>query len=140
MKKRNLFSPILFAGILLLVLSWALGLFGMGKDDLSYSEIVNLFQKEQVKSFVVQDQQIQLELHAPYEGETSLTCDLADPDRFREELWTLIQSQSQNGILESYDFVPEEKNVRMGSADITGKLCVIGAQLDEAAIAALFGA
>ena len=38
-----------------------------------------------------------------------------------------------------FDFVPEEKNVRMGSADITGKLCVIGAQLDEAGIAALFG-
>ena len=39
-----------------------------------------------------------------------------------------------------FDFVPEEKNVRMGSADITGKLCVIGSKLDEAGIAALFGA
>ena len=39
-----------------------------------------------------------------------------------------------------FDFVPEEKNVRMGSADITGKLCVIGAKLDEAGIAALFNA
>ena len=38
-----------------------------------------------------------------------------------------------------FDFVPEEKNVRMGSADITGKLCVIGAQLDETGVAALFG-
>ena len=38
-----------------------------------------------------------------------------------------------------FDFVPEEKNIRMGSADITGKLCVIGAQLDEAGIAAAFG-
>ncbi len=39
-----------------------------------------------------------------------------------------------------FDFVPEEKNVRMGSADITGKLCVIGSKLDEAGIAALFHA
>ena len=39
-----------------------------------------------------------------------------------------------------FDFVPEERNVRMGSADITGKLCVIGSKLDEAGIAALFGA
>ena len=38
-----------------------------------------------------------------------------------------------------FDFVPGETNVRMGGADITGKLCVIGAQLDEAGIAALFG-
>ena len=38
-----------------------------------------------------------------------------------------------------FDYVPEEYNVRSGSADITGKLCVIGAQLDEKGVAALFG-
>ena len=38
-----------------------------------------------------------------------------------------------------FDYVPEEYNVRTGSADITGKLCVIGSKLDEAAIAQLFG-
>ena len=38
-----------------------------------------------------------------------------------------------------FDYVPEEYNVRNGSADITGKLCVIGSQLDEKGIAQLFG-
>ena len=38
-----------------------------------------------------------------------------------------------------FDYVPEEINVRTGSADITGKLCVIGSKLDEKGIAALFG-
>ena len=38
-----------------------------------------------------------------------------------------------------FDYVPEEHDIRTGSADITGKLCVIGAQLDEKAVAALFG-
>ena len=38
-----------------------------------------------------------------------------------------------------FDYVPEETNVRNGSADITGKLCVIGSNLDEAGVAALFG-
>ena len=38
-----------------------------------------------------------------------------------------------------FDFVPGEENVRMGSADIIGKLCVIGAQLDEAGVASVFG-
>ena len=38
-----------------------------------------------------------------------------------------------------FDYVPEECNVRTGSADITGKLCVIGSKLDEAGLAALFG-
>ena len=38
-----------------------------------------------------------------------------------------------------FDMVPEEINIRSGCADITGKLCVIGADLDEKGVAALFG-
>jgi len=38
-----------------------------------------------------------------------------------------------------FDYVPGEINVRMGSAAITGKLCVIGSQLDEQGVANLFG-
>ena len=38
-----------------------------------------------------------------------------------------------------FDMVPEEIDIRVGSADITGKLCVIGSKLDEAGVAALFG-
>ena len=38
-----------------------------------------------------------------------------------------------------FDYVPGEQNVRMGSADVTGKLCVIGAQLQEEKVAQLFG-
>ncbi len=38
-----------------------------------------------------------------------------------------------------FDFVPEEENIRMGSASVIGKLCVIGARLREEAVAELFG-
>ena len=38
-----------------------------------------------------------------------------------------------------FDFVPGEMNVRNGSAAVTGKLCVIGSQLNEDGIANLFG-
>ena len=38
-----------------------------------------------------------------------------------------------------FDYVPGESNVRMGTAAVTGKLCVIGAQLDEFGVAKLFG-
>ena len=37
-----------------------------------------------------------------------------------------------------FDYVPEEHDVRTGSASVIGKLCVIGSKLDEAAVAALF--
>ena len=38
-----------------------------------------------------------------------------------------------------FDFVPGEINVREGSAGVTGRLCVIGAKLNEAALMELFG-
>ena len=37
-----------------------------------------------------------------------------------------------------FDYVPEEQEVRYGGADYTGRLCVIGSKLDEAALKALF--
>ena len=44
----------------------------------------------------------------------------------------------ENGEWIHFDFVPEESNVRNGSADYTGRLCVIGSKLNEAALAELF--
>ena len=38
-----------------------------------------------------------------------------------------------------FDYVPEEHEVRTGPADYTGRLCVIGADLKEDKLAALFG-
>jgi G3E family GTPase len=46
---------------------------------------------------------------------------------------------ANDGTWIHFDMVPEEFNVRTGAAAINGKLCVIGAQLDEKGIAALFG-
>lgn len=38
-----------------------------------------------------------------------------------------------------FDYVPSEISVRTGSADITGRICVIGSKIDEEEIAELFG-
>lgn len=38
-----------------------------------------------------------------------------------------------------FDYVPGAPEIRRGAADYTGRLCVIGAELDEERIAALFG-
>ncbi len=38
-----------------------------------------------------------------------------------------------------FDYVPGAPDVRVGGADVIGRLCVIGAQLDKAAVAELFG-
>ena len=46
---------------------------------------------------------------------------------------------SEGGKWLHFDFVPEEHQVRFGAADYTGRLCVIGSQLKEDKLAALFG-
>ena len=38
-----------------------------------------------------------------------------------------------------FDYVPGEADIRMGSAGVIGKLCVIGSNLDEYGVAATFG-
>ena len=43
-----------------------------------------------------------------------------------------------DGVWYHFDFVPEEFEVRTGSADVTGRMCVIGSKLIEDKIKALF--
>ena len=37
-----------------------------------------------------------------------------------------------------FDYVPGEADVRTGAADVTGRLCVIGAKLNEPALELIF--
>ena len=46
---------------------------------------------------------------------------------------------AQDGSWIHFDYVPGEQDIRTGSAAVTGKLCVIGSELDEHDIAQLFG-
>ena len=50
-----------------------------------------------------------MELYAPYNGELKITASLADAESFRREMWDTLQTQSEAGILESYDFIAEDK-------------------------------
>lgn len=43
-----------------------------------------------------------------------------------------------DGVWYHFDFVPEEYEVRTGSADVTGRMCVIGSKLEEDKIKTLF--
>ena len=45
----------------------------------------------------------------------------------------------EDGVWYHFDFVPDGIDVRVGAPEVTGRLCVIGSNLNESAIAALFG-
>ena len=105
MKKRNPFSMFLWLSILLAVLWILVTVFATTGNKVSYSEVLDLFYNKQVKSFTVVGKQIQLELHTPYNGNTSITTGLSDPELFRQEMGEMIQKQHSDGILERYDFM-----------------------------------
>jgi len=47
--------------------------------------------------------------------------------------------EGKDGEWIHFDYVPDESNVRIGTADIIGRICVIGAGLDTATITSKFG-
>ena len=108
MKNRKRIGIIIYAVVLVLLFSWVLGIFNAGKPNLTYSQIVGLINREQVSSFTVKGDTIHLKLRTPIDGTTELSGNLADAASFRQEMWQTIQAQSEAGILESYDFLPEE--------------------------------
>ena len=109
MKKGRVFTIIIYIVVLVLAFSWMLGLFDGNGEDLTYSQVKKFFADENVRSFVVEENTIYLTLHSEYRGKTALTAPMADPSGFRAEMQDLLQKQLESGVLESYDFVPEEK-------------------------------
>ncbi len=109
MKNRKIITTVIYIVVLVLAFSWMLGLFGGNRNSLSYSQVVTMFRQEQVRSFVVEENTLYLVLHEPYNGKTSVTARLADPEGFRQDMWQLLLEQSESGVLESYDFVPEKE-------------------------------
>ena len=108
MNNRKILPLLIYAVVLVLVLSWASGLFGPARNAVPYSQVLTLFEKEQVRSFVVEGNTLTLYLNTPYGGKTTLSSVLADPDAFRQELGDTFREQTASGVLESYDFLPKE--------------------------------
>ena len=101
--------PVLVYIVLLVLLySWISGGFGMGETKLSHTQITELFAAEQVKSFVIQGNKIELTLHTPYEGESTILCSMGDPDFFLEQNAELLAAQRESGVLEGYNFLPQK--------------------------------
>ncbi len=123
MKKRTSFSPIFYIGILGMIFFLVLSVLGSINKGPGYSQVVKLFEDEQVKSFHVQDDTIYLVLHSPYNGESELEASLGSSDAFRREMWDTIQTQSAEGVLESYSFATSRQ---MTFYDLILPLLIVG--------------
>ena len=108
MKNRRFIPLIVYLVVLIAIFTWAKELLNKEVNQIPYSEIVELFQQEQVRSFVVEDDLIELNLYTPYNGETTLVAALAEPEFFLQEMGQLLSEQKKAGVLEYYHFVPDE--------------------------------
>ena len=108
MKRTRWIPLIVYAALLVAFLGWISNLFTTSQDTLPYSKAVELFNKEQVRQFVVQDQTITMQLNKPYNGQTTITAPLADPESFRQEMHETFAEQTASGVLENYNFVPDK--------------------------------
>ena len=107
-KQRRNITPLIYLVVLVMVLSWALGEFGKKTNAIPYSNLVELFRQEQVSQFLVEGNTITLILRTPYNGKTTITSGLADPEGFRNSMQPLFDEQMASGVLEVYDFVAEK--------------------------------
>ena len=113
MKNRKIFPMLVYLVVLVLLMSWLSGGLDMDRANLSYTQIVGLFEQEQVKSFVIQGTDIELTLHAAYDGQSKLLCTLGDPDYFLAHMESMLADQKERGVLEHYNFLPAETTTPM---------------------------
>ena len=94
-----------YALVLVILLATVFSLTG-GNEPLvpTYSEVVELFEAQQVESFEIAGHELTLTLREPFEGKTELSKTLLDVDQFNDDLGELIRQQKAAGILTEYDY------------------------------------
>ena len=107
-KQGRSIAPFIYLLVLLAVFSWALNAFGQKTNTIPYSQLVELFQNEQVSQFWVEGNSITLVLHTPINGKNTITSGLADPEGFRSQMQSLFDRQTKSGVLTAYDFVADK--------------------------------
>ena len=97
---------LLFVLVLILA-SVSSSLFG-GRENagLTYSGVLDLFEQEQVESFVLTGNSLALHLREPYKGSSDVTVKLGDVETFHADLDETIAAQKADGTLVSYNYLP----------------------------------
>lgn len=109
MKRKSFAVTLIYILLLVFLLSSVVKFVTrMLNPDLTYAQVVTLFEDEQVKSFVVQDDTIRMELHQPLNGRNSVQGN-APEEALREDLGEVFRQQLSTGVLEDYTFLPDSQ-------------------------------
>ena len=113
MRQKSNHRDYLFYLILLLALLGFFWFFTSQRSTASipYSQMVELFQSEQVSSFTVQNNVVTMELKSEVDGKKEASCAISDFTAFYEDLNPLVQAQKKSGVLTSYDYKKDTQSV-----------------------------
>ena len=113
MRQKSNHRDYVFYLILLLALLGFFWFFTSQRSTVSvpYSQMVELFQAEQVSSFTVQNNVVTMELKTEVDGKKVASCAISDFTAFYEDLNPLVQTQKKSGVLTSYDYKKDTQSV-----------------------------
>lgn len=113
MRQKSNHRDYAFYLILLLALLGFFWFFTSQRSTVSvpYSQMVELFQAEQVSSFTVQNNVVTMELKTEVDGKKEASCAISDFTAFYEDLNSLVQTQKKSGVLTSYDYKKDTQSV-----------------------------
>lgn len=113
MRQKSNHRDYVFYLILLLALLGFFWFFTSQRSTASvpYSQMVELFQAEQVSSFTVQNNVVTMELKTEVDGKKEASCAISDFAAFYEDLNPLVQTQKKSGVLTSYDYKKDTQSV-----------------------------
>ena len=101
-------STIFLVLVILVCLSWTWQL-NRQTEELSYSEMVQLFQQEKVSAFSFSDgHTVTLTLRDRPEGRGEVRCKVYDFQLFYDDLNDLVRAQKAKGVLTGYSYPPPE--------------------------------
>ena len=102
---KSALRTMIFYGALILVFFLAMQYIAHSNSQsmLTYSQMVQLFEQEQVQSFTVKDDLVTLKLT---DGSTD-RCQITDVALFREDLGDLVQQQWSDGVITTYSYEPD---------------------------------
>ena len=101
-RKRDVGFYVLILVVLVAVIFLLLS--NNSPEGMKYSEVRRLFEREQVKSFIVDGDTLVMSFREPYEGRYTASHDLYSFSVFYEDLHELIDQQWHDGIIEDYSY------------------------------------
>ena len=106
-QKNTLLPSLLFLVVVAALVLVVGRLSSAPAKQLSYSEVLDLFETEQVESFVLEGSTLTLTLRDADANTSSPYAKIGDTETFHKDLDALIAKQSNDGVLTSYDYLPE---------------------------------